>query len=177
VIRRGSDIVAYCALLPRKADGTAAFEEYAGDRAAMLGALDELMRQRELTALNLHVQSHDFLMRTLLLSSGASAQPAHASGTQLILNFPQFMERLRPLMEERVGTAEAHRLSFREYNGTFVFAYEGETVISTTRGGAAQVVWGTREEREWQWASEGQGKEVLSRVFPVPALWYGFSYV
>jgi hypothetical protein len=177
VIRRGSDIVAYCALLPRKADGTAAFEEYAGDRTAFVGALDELMTQQDLNAVNVHVSWHDDLMRNLLFGCNTPARNTHASGTQLIINFPQFMERLRPLMAERVGTAEAHRLSFREYNGTFVFAYDGETVISTTRGGAAQVVWGTREEREWQWASEGQGKEALSRVFPVPALWYGFSYV
>ncbi|MCS6862184.1 MAG: GNAT family N-acetyltransferase [Abditibacteriales bacterium] len=177
VIRRGSDIVAYCALYPKSSDGTSAFEEYAGDRTALMGALDELMTQQDLNAVDVHVSSHDDLLRTLLRGCNAPARHAHASGTQLILNFPQFMERLRPLMEERVGTAEARRLSFRDYNGTFVFAYDGETVISTTRGGAAQVVWGTWEEREWQWAKEGRGKEVLSRVFPIPALWYGFSYV
>lgn len=177
VIHRGSDIVAYYALLPRKADGTAAFEEYAGDRTALVGALEALMKQQDLNAVNIHVQSHDHVMRSLMVAAQIQPRDAHASGTQLVLNFPQFMERLRPLMEERVGTAEANRLSFREYNGTFVFAYDGDTVISTTRGGVAQVVWGTREEREWQWANEGRGKEVLSWVFPVPALWYGFSYV
>jgi hypothetical protein len=179
VVRRSDVIVAYAGLTPPRSDGTTGLQEFAGDRAALLGALDELMEKSAvpLKAITLHVQSHDCALRALLAGGGLAPKPAHAGGTLLILNFPQFMERLRPLMEERAGTVEAARLSFRDYNGRFVFAYEGETVVATDRGGAAQLIWGTHEPQEWQWAGDGQGKQVLQAIFPVPALVYGFSYV
>jgi len=177
IVRRGSAIVAYCALEPSEPGESSALEEYAGDRTALLGALDGLMAQQQLKALAIHTQPHDIALNALLTGCPLQPRSAHASGTQLILNFPQFMHRLHPLMEERAGALEASRLSFREYNGTFVFAYDGDTFIATSRGGAAQVVWGTYEKHEWQWMREGRGKDVLSRIFPIPALWYGFSYV
>lgn len=177
LVRRGDAVVAYLALLSARPGEAPALEEFAGDRVALLGALDELMERQQLSAIKLHVQSHDYALQALLAGSGLKPQTVHASGTQLIINFPQFMGRLRPLIEERVGTVEADKFSFRQYNGKCVFAYEGETIVATDRGGAAQFVWGTRETQEWQWASEGKGKEILQAVFPIPALVYGFSYV
>jgi hypothetical protein len=177
LVRRSDAIVAYLALLVARPGEAAALEEFAGDRVALLGALDKLMELKQLNAIKLHVQSHDYALQALLAGSELKPQPVHASGTQLIINFPQFMGRLHPLIEERVGTMESDKLSFRQYNEKCVFAYEGETIVATDRGGAAQFVWGTREPQEWQWASEDKGKEILQAVFPIPALVYGFSYV
>jgi len=177
VVRRGDTIVAYTALLPPRSDGTAALEEFAGDRVALLGALEALMERKHLNAITLHVQSHDHVLYSLLVGCGTTPRPVHSGGTHVIINFPQLMTHLRPLIEERVGTAEAAKLSFREYNGRCIFAYEGETIVASDRGGAAQFVWGTREPPEWQWLKEGKGKEILQAAFPVPALVYGFSYV
>jgi hypothetical protein len=182
IVRRGEAIIAYTAVTPPRSDGIAGLQEVAGDRFALLGALGELMQRNhsaahELMAIRIHVPSHDQTLRALLVSGGLTPKPTHAGGTQLVLNFPQFMARLSPLMEERAGTDAAEKLSFRDYNGAFVFAYDGETVVRTDRGGAAQFIWGTREPLEWQWASEGKGREVLQAIFPIPALVYGFSYV
>jgi len=177
VVRRGDEVVAYLALLPPRPDGTVGLEEFAGDRGALLEALDELMELKGLDEVTIHVQSHDRVLYNLLVGCGMEPRPVHSGGTHLILNFAQFMDRLRPLMEERVGTREADKLSFREYEGRCTFAYEGRTVVACDRGGAAQFVWGSREPPEWEWLDEGEGREVLEAAFPVPALVYGFSYV
>lgn len=174
LILRGESVVAYAALNPRGSE-MVELEEFAGDRAALVASLRLLMNEAHIPGVQLHTPSWDTALVALL--SGASARPTHSSGTQLVVNFTQFMERLRPHMRERAGTAQERRLSFREYEGRFVVGVDGETVVSTTRGGAAQFIWGSREALEWEWSGGMEARSILEAIFPIPALNYGFSYV
>ncbi|MDQ2732547.1 MAG: GNAT family N-acetyltransferase [Armatimonadota bacterium] len=180
VVRRNGNIAAYAGMYPPRQNRTAVIEEFAGDRSALIGGLYELMNLNELDALDIHVQSYDLALLSFLGSLG-KGRAVPASGTQLLINFPQMMGRLRPLMEERIGTAEASKLSFTADNDQYVFAYEGDPVVTTSRAGAIQLIFGAQEPPEWEWSTDGgasvRGQEALRGIFPIPALVYGFSYV
>lgn len=177
LVRRLGNIVAYVALYPPRQNRAAMLEEFAGDRAALLAGLDELMQINHLEALDIHVQTYDQILFSFL-NSLRPGRPAHASGTQLLINFPQMMTRLLPLMEEQIGTAEARKLSFTADHDEFVFVYEGEAVVRTNRAGAVQLLFGSWETQEWEWCGGStRGQDTLRGIFPIPALVYGFSYV
>lgn len=141
--------------------------EYGGDNAAIAAAFGLLLRERGLKALETNVQEEDLLLRDLCVEAGASVEERTAEGTILLLNFGQFMRRMHPFFETRLGVAEAARLRFQEQAGQFVFSYGNETVTKDI-GGAVELIFG---------APGAAIPAFLQGCFPIPSLAYGLSYV
>ncbi|MDQ3702078.1 MAG: GNAT family N-acetyltransferase, partial [Chloroflexota bacterium] len=97
--------------------------EFAGERTAVVAALPRLLEHYGTDRLTIHVQGTDPALHAYLAggvtpgkpasgASGLTPQPASASGTLRVINFPQLMERCRPLLAERLGTKGAAELAF-----------------------------------------------------------------
>ena len=152
--------------------------EFAGDRRSLVGVLGRLVQERNLEALDVHVMGCDLLLQDLLKERGLEGQPAHAAGTVSLVDFPQFMERMRPYFAERIGPDAAAGLVFYERDDALVFAYGGDQVVAPDRGAAVELIFGTSENSEEPLLqSGGQAGDLLRRIFPIPALWYGINYV
>ena len=152
--------------------------EYAGDRKSVVGILGKLVRDHDLAAMDLHVMGWDSLMQDLLEKRGLAGSPTTASGTILLVNFTQLMDRMRPYFTERVGEVEAQSLVFQQRGDEFLFCYGGDRVVASDRGTATQLIFGTpNRSEEPLLASGGRAGEILREIFPIPALWYGLNYV
>ena len=159
--------------------GTIRLAEYAGDRPAVAAALGKILKRHDdANELGMHVMRCDRRMRELLEARGLEGRPANCSGTVMIINFRQFMERMRPYFEERVGTRAAQSLVFVEKGDQMVFAYGGDQVIAEHAGQAVQLIFGTLEGAEEPLLDAGgRAGEILRQTFPLQGLWYGLNYV
>jgi hypothetical protein len=152
--------------------------EFAGDRGCLVGILGRLVREHGLRELGLHVLGVDRLLQDLLRQRGLTGTPANVSGTVGIVNFVQFMERMRPHFAEVIGESEAESLVFRELGDELAFHYGGDRVVAGDRGQAVQLVFGTLDGAEGPLLEAGgRAGEVLREIFPIPALWSGVNYV
>ncbi len=176
LIYRGADPVAYLLLQPPR-PGTAEDEprvvaEFAGDRAALVCALGQLATKRNI-ALRVHVLRTDTVAQRLLGGAAVPAAPAPTSGTLLVINFVQLMERLRPLLAERLGAETARQLTFHAEDDRFTIAKGAERLTVNGRGDLALYLFGSHDEPAGSPALAAQ----LAQALPFPALWYGLSYV
>ena len=181
LIYRGADPVAYLLLQhPRPgaaADDPRVVAEFAGDRAALVCALGQLAAERDI-ALRVHVLRADTVLASVLGGAALPAAPAPFSGTLLVINFVQFMERMRPLLAERLGAETARQLTFHAAADRFTIAMGAERITLNGRGDLALYLFGSHEEDE---SVEPTGSTTLTaqleQALPFPALWYGLSYV
>jgi predicted N-acetyltransferase YhbS len=158
--------------------------EFAGQRAAIASAIPRLLDHYRTDRLTLHVQGWDPLLGTvLLLSTGVEGTPSHSSGTLRVINFPQLMERCRPLLAERIGGAAAGSLAFEaeappgSASGGFTIRRGSDAVRLPDLAALAQFVFGTHTPPETTPEGSSDLLALLSRALPLPALWYGISYV
>ncbi len=152
--------------------------EYAGDRRSVVGALGKVVKRYDIEGLRVHAGGWDRPMQGALAARGLRGTPGNASGTVTLIHFTQFMERMRPYFVERIGETEAGSLVFQERGEQRIFLYGGDRVVAEDRGEAAQLIFGTLEGTEEKLLSRGgRAGEVLRRLFPIPALWYGVNYV
>ena len=181
LIYRGAAPVAYLLLQsPRPGaaeDDPRVVAEFAGDRAALVCALGQLAAERDI-ALRVHVLRADTVLASLLAGSAVPAEAAPFSGTLLVINFVQFMERLRPLLAERLGADTARQLTFHAADDRFTIAKGGESITLSGRGDLALYLFGSHDDDD---AIEPVGSPALAaqlaQALPFPALWYGVSYV
>lgn len=180
IIQKNDSIRAYLIIQrPRnKEKKTTQIAEYAGERRSILSSLSLVIDYYKLEDLRLHVYGTDTIMRDLLLEKDADLQVSHASGTVLIINYSQFMNRMRPYFENIIGTEKTNELQFLEFDRTYRIVYQGDEVVIPDRGELAHILFGTQEEMV-AGLFEGSGKATkLSReLLPIPALWYGINYI
>ena len=89
-----------------------------------------------------------------------------------MLNAPQLVDRVRPLLREYLG-AEADTLAVGEAGAGFRAQAGAATHDMPNRGCLAHFLFGTREARPTSAPSTGP----LAEAFPLPTLWYGVNYV
>ena len=170
-VRREGLFRGYCVATHVDNAGFCSIIEFAGDGFDLAAALPLLMQRLGAKTVKLRLQQGDVVLRTQLERLGADMQPVPTRGTLLLLRFPELMERLRPLWEQRIGAARARALSFRTYGEDLVFA-DGPSECRADIAQATAMIFGHPEAPP---AAGGSG--VWADVFPAPTLWYGLNYV
>lgn len=158
---------------------TARVAEFAGDRRALAAALLLVQQQYPVPQVRLHVMGSDTVLQAYLSAAGLAGVPAPASGTLLVINFPQLMERVRPYLAERLGQAAAQALEFSEApDGRYVIRRGSDAVILPDAGHLGNFLFGTVDPNA-DCAPEGDAAllSLLQQALPLPALWYGVNYV
>ena len=152
--------------------------EFAGDRRVLVGALGALLVRAGAHSLDVHVMGCDGLLRDLLCERGLQGESAHTSGTVTLVNFPQFMEKMRPHFVEHLGPSAAEGLAFDQRGEQLIFTFGGDQVVAPDRGAAVELIFGTTDGHEEKLrAAGGRAGEILGQIFPIPGLWYGPNYV
>ncbi len=164
---------------PRKGgEGRGKVVEAAGDRRCLVGVLGRLMKELDMKSLEVHAGGWDRPFQDLLKARGLHGEPANADGTVTLINFPQFMERMRPYFTEVVGERVARGLVFRQHGNEMLFYFGGDCVKAPDQGAAVQLIFGTLDGAESALLEAGGcAGEILSEIFPLPALWYGISFL
>lgn len=161
--------------------------EIAGDRTTLVAGLAALVEALDVGRLIVHAGQWDVALRSMLEAAGLTPRPAHSWGTLRVINFPQLMERLRPLLAERLGQAEAGRLHFWTDappggpDGRFGIRRDDEEVVIEGLGTLGVFLFGSVDPEVGEAAGaciQGSSRlrTLLSRVLPLPALWYGLNF-
>ncbi len=162
--------------------------EFAGERTAVVAALPRLLEHYGTERLTVHVQGTDLALHALLAGgpiagqAGLVLKPATASGTLRVINFPQLMDRCRPLLAERIGTKAARDLTFEadappgSAEGGFTIRRGDDRLRLPDLATLAVYLFGTPGPVVPPPAPAPLA-ELLAPALPLPALWYGVNYV
>lgn len=177
----GADTFSAYAIAPKKVKKgeTAFISEVGGDREAIAAALPQILHHCNANSLTVHASRHDSKLWNNLGLAGPSRKIVPTSGTVRIVNFPQLMERFRPLWNDSKGSRLPDPLSFTENGDTCIFHYGEEAPFAVSRGHAAQILFGRPpgNEKPLLTGAGPELSEALRSFLPVPALWYGLSFV
>ena len=177
VIREGGAFRGYIIAPRRGKESRERLAEFAGDRGAALAAIPHVLNRYDLSSVAFHVMRRDERMRILCEQYGLQGSPRSTPGTVTLVNFPQFMERMRPHFAERLDPGTASNLQFRDIEDRPVFAL-GKDEYSTDRAEAARLIFGTSETpSSGDNELPGALRDAFPILFPLPTLWYGINYV
>jgi hypothetical protein len=192
-VRLGGILVAYAIVhqpaMTRRREGDPPFTrvvEFAGVRASVIASLPMLRRHYGTEQIRIHAQGSDpILARVLRLTTGIEGIESGFSGTLRVINFPQLMERCRPLLAERIGHGATHQMRFESdapagsAEGGFTIRRAGETVRVNDLASLAGFLFGSRKPLEGDTELTGDESLLsdLRAALPLPVPWYGISYV
>jgi hypothetical protein len=158
--------------------------EYAGSRIALADAIPLLMSTENLRELTWPVAWQDVDLIQMFQDSGYHGNLTNLDGHTLrIINFPAFMDDLRPLLRARLDKNLLRGLRF-EQSGPRL-AGTGNDRYTIKRGpdrleldGAAmtQLVMGNADPRAEPIQTPGALAEVISALFPLPSFLPGLNY-
>lgn len=168
LVHRGSVFCGYLIVSEPNAEGLCAVLEFAGEQSALAAALRSLTEYMECTSVRVHLQPFDFTLHTLLSQAGAYIEPAPTSGTLLLINVEQFMQRLTPWFIHRLGPNHAERFRYGPDRDGYVLKVDDQALSVKDKAALAEALFG-------QPAVELPSP--FNEVFPLPALWYGINYV
>ena len=143
--------------------------EYGGDAVVVAGALLRVMERHDVKALRIRVQGTDPVLLQVLKHAGVTLDPVHTSGTLLVLNFRQLIERLRPWFESTAGLEAASAIEVRRDDERFVFTCGDESVELENLVAATEFVFGHHERN--------RPTGIFAKLFPAPTLRYGLSFI
>jgi hypothetical protein len=157
--------------------------EFGGDRAAVLAAVPRLLEHYSAGRLTLHVQGTDAGLLAHLHLLGVAPATAGSSGTLRVINFPQVMERCRPLLAERIGAAAARDLRFEADQppgstaGGFTIRRGAEALRIPDLAALAEFLFGSPQRRPVPTEGSPSLAGLMAEALPLPTLWYGINYV
>lgn len=100
-------------------------------------------------------------------------------GTVFIIHAGRFLQRARAYFIERIGEEIYGSLQIQGDEQRVIFRYQNEEVVFEDGGELAMLFFGHPERdilRE-KVPAENNLSEMLSRMFPIPLVWYGIGYV
>ncbi|HID95748.1 MAG TPA: GNAT family N-acetyltransferase [Candidatus Latescibacteria bacterium] len=182
LIKRGSRAVAYAVVQRATTSAAPHIVEYAGDRRAIVESLAMIISYNgDTDTLNLSVPVADEPFRWQLKELGLTpvGQEMDACGcTVRIQKFPLFLQCIRPYLTEILDSEVVRSLRVED-SGPDVTFYLEKQRFTLLRDDATALVFGTPEGIEHR-ILEGDGgavAEVLGKLFPLPAPWYGLNFV
>ena len=158
--------------------------EYAGSRLAMVDALKTLLTTSNLQELTWPVAWQDLELMQLLQDCGYGGSPAPLHGHTLrIVNFPGFMNDLRPILQARVEAKLLRGLRFEQsgplLGGTGTDRYaimRGSDRLELDGAGMTRLVMGSAESESEPSPLPGALAEVIPALFPLPSFLPGLNY-
>jgi len=158
--------------------------EYAGSRGALADAIQVLMTTSDLQELTWPVAWQDAELIQLLQDSGYTGNMTHLDGaTHRIIDFPNFMKDLRPMLRARLDANLLRGLCF-EQRGPLLGGI-GDDRYTIARGsdrleldGATmtRLVMGDADTQAETIHTPGALAEVISALFPLPSFLPGLNY-
>ena len=151
--------------------------EYAGDRAAVLAGLELHMRAQGFARVNVPLMAHDAAMTSRLRLVAAAREEDIPEHTAKILDFKGFMEKIRPVFQQRLGADLLDKLSFTNAGAGGVIRAGAEALALPDSREVVKLVFGSAEPVA---ALSGAGPQIRAFVqaaLPLPMVWPGINYV
>lgn len=167
-LRRKDTFHGYAIVSKPKEQGQGALLEYAGDELGLAGVLGTIMETCGLVSLELRLMQSDTTLLDFLRRAGIGMKAVPTSGTVLLLQPQELLDRLQPWFMAKVGVERARRLVFGAEVEKIV-ASDGIQACEWDRGQAAQAIFGHPDNQPLP--------GLLGQALPAPSLWCGVNYV
>lgn len=176
LVLRGGKPVAYLVVHEtRKTENR--IPEWAGDRAAVAGALSAVAKQQPVDTFHFKVPEHDAAMRAALEKAGVAAEPEPDYYTLKVLDPLSLWRATLPLARERAGAATDEVGVRLALDGRVEFRL-GANALALDWDQLPRAFFGDADGADCEWfASCGRLGEVLAKALPLPCLRYGYNYV
>jgi hypothetical protein len=166
----------------RKHDGNEVLylNEYAGSRRALVGAIHTWLEEFDVPFFSLSVPVHDEEFMELLDSIGAERIGyGNSGGTITILDFPRLCSKMMPMFEEIIGCGTAQKLTFDQQDGLYYIRLDDDEMVFDNAHDAARLIFGNPGDRDehTEITAQGELREALESIFPIPRPTYGLSYI
>ncbi len=173
----GNRLIGYVIAQEPDGSGIVRVAEYAGSRVGVLVSLPLILSDLKGQRIDWTVLRCDSVFRSLCESVGLEGQPTPTHYTLKVINYQQFMNRMRPYFEERVGRRTAMALDFWQQGDRYGIRV-GRDQWVTDRDTMTRTLFGTVSgEESGLLPSEGSVRSFLEQVTPMPTLWYGINFV
>ncbi len=163
-------------ILPEEDEKVASIVEYGGSRRALLDGIPIMFEKYALNGLTFDAAGWDLEMIYLLKTAGGTFGETDIPGTVKILNLERLAERIRPYIHGRIGRVESEKLSFSQNGDTYIFT-DGKEELTAKGASSVHIVFGKKENDQWNVLEEGQLKDTLRKIFPLPRPWAGLNFV
>jgi predicted N-acetyltransferase YhbS len=147
-------------------------QEYAGSRAALLGAVPLLFAENGGSEIEWGVLRQDRELRLQLTRLGTPLEEGPVSGTVRLLDLPGLMSDLHDYVAARLTPEDLARLSFDQEGDACRCAFAGEE-LQVDPSAAVRIVLGSPDAPH----VKGELGRVLNRLFPLPTIQPGLNYV
>ena len=83
------------------------------------------------------------------------------------------------MFEEIVGRKTAQKLTFQEQNGSYIIGLNGDEMALGSAHDAARLIFGNPPDRDerTEIAAQGELRQVLEAIFPIPRPEYGLNFI
>jgi hypothetical protein len=154
-------------------------DEYAGSRTSLLSAFRHWFGEFNAIMLGITVPTHDMELSGKLNLINAEVNYTSTSGTISILHFPRLCRKMLPMFEEIVGRDVTQRLTFQERDDLYVIGLDDHEAVFDNIHHIARLIFGNPADRDeyTEINAEGELREVLDAIFPIPRPEYGLSFI
>jgi hypothetical protein len=158
--------------------------EYAGSRSALVDAIPVLMTTSNLQDLIWPVAWQDVELIQLLRDGGFQGNMTNLEGHTLrIINFPEFMKDLRPILRARLDAKLLRGLRF-EQRGPLLGGIgddrytilHGSDRLELDGAAMTRLVMGSADPQSESVHAHGALAEIISAIFPLPSFLPGLNY-
>jgi hypothetical protein len=150
--------------------------EIGGSRWAIAASVGATRKQMDAPALEVVTHASDREWATLARARGWTMEPVAFTGTLGVLDPPALFARLGSYIAERIGNGAQLQIHPSSTGASFQLGSE-RYEIAAPGPLAALLFGGETEEARAIPPRTGELGRVLSRLFPMPLLWYGYNYV
>ena len=166
-----------CAQEPREEGGARVIKvlEIAGPRACVLAALAGIFRETGADRISIEMLDADHELRALCEAHGLPTLCRGFPGTVKIIDPRGLFDALGPWIEQRLTSEEARRFSIDTDHGV-VFRLGGEKLAASSDAEVTARVFGSLTHAAADPGATALGR-LLARLFPVPLVGYGLSYI
>jgi GNAT superfamily N-acetyltransferase len=151
----------------------------AGDRAAVLAGLGRFMRAHSIKRITVPVPAHDAALAGRLGAVAKARTEELPEHTVKILDFKGFMDKVRPILAQRVGHKTLAAIRFRNAGAGGIISAGRTTFRMPGSQDVVQRVFGSAD-RTLPEVPDAAGtviREFMAAAFPLPLVWPGINYV
>lgn len=169
LILKEGKVVAYAILdlSDDEVDDTLGLKEFGGDRQALIAAFDPLLMKYGRMRMHFATDPHDPMEEEL---QSSEHRPIHQYASLKIIDFPAFMDALKPYWEAVVPESKNH-VTYRTESGTFVLGVGSERMQIHDVVGLTRLVFGFNEPILVNFSGCPEIEKFVRQVFPIPFAW------
>jgi hypothetical protein len=169
LILKDGKVVAYAILdlSDDEEDDTLGLKEFGGDRQALREGFDLLLSKYGRMRMHFATDPHDPVENDL---AGCEKRAIHQYASLKIIDYPAFMDSLKPYWEIVVPESK-NRITYRVESGNYVLGVGSERMLIKDAVSLTRMIFGYTEPLNLDFSGSPEIEKWVRQIFPIPFAW------